>query len=133
MKTFAILAALALAPAMPFAAGIDSVPSFSGAVSIDMNTLGPSPRFPGMSGVWVLYDPTLSVDCSPPRGCYAKTQRIYYAFNCAPRYAVAMERVSFDLNGNVVKDEIADTLSPSYDRAAALVLNTFCPGNFIQN
>lgn len=99
-------------------------------VALDTTTLGPSPQFPGMTGIWVVYSPSLSVDCSPPRGCYAKTQRIYYTFNCSPRYAVPTERISIDLNGSVINRELretADPYSPAYDVGAAQILDTYCP------
>ena len=51
-----------------------------------------------------------------PRGCYAKTQRIHYDFNCAPRYTVMTERVSMDLNGTIVKHEVLEA-APRYTPA----------------
>jgi hypothetical protein len=102
----------------------------SGPVTVDMSSVGASKRIAGANGVWVLYAPTLSVDCAPPRGCYAKTQRSYYDFSCAPRYAVLVELNSMDLNGTVVKHEVveaAPAYTPAYDYAAAQVLDTFCP------
>ena len=105
-------------------------PTYAGPLTIETGSLGPSLRIPGATGVWVYHAPTLSVDCSPPRGCYATTQRIYYVFNCAPRYAVPMERLSMDLNGSVVKHEVREispTYEQTYDEAAALVLDTLCP------
>jgi hypothetical protein len=35
----------------------------------------------------------------------ARTQRIYYAFSCSPRYAMPIERISAHLNGSVIKRE----------------------------
>ena len=105
-------------------------PTYAGPLTIETGSLGPSLRIPGATGVWVYHAPTLSVDCSPPRGCYATTQRIYYVFSCAPRYAVPMERLSMDLNGSVVKHEVREgspTYALTYDEAATLVLDTLCP------
>jgi hypothetical protein len=76
------------------------------------------------------FAPTLSVDCSPPRGCYAKTQRIFYDFSCYGRYAIMVERISMDLNGNVVKHEVVEPAAGyvrAYDAGAAAVLDTCCP------
>ena len=124
------LIASALVSAIPYqaprAATWESIPTFSGLVHIELDTLGPSTRIAGATGVWVRYTPTLSVDCSPPRGCYASTQRIYYNFNCTPRYAVTMERISMDLNGAVIKHELSGNYAVSNDEAANRVLNTFC-------
>ena len=103
----AILLAL-LAPGGCYAGGWEIGAGASPEVTLEMNTLGPSPQIPGTTGIWALYSPSLSVECSPPRGCYAKTQRIYYAFNCSPRYAAAMERISMDLNGTEIKRELRE-------------------------
>ena len=109
------------------AAGWDSIPSSSDSVTVE--SLGPATLIAHADGAWVLYSPALSVDCTPPRGCYAKTQRIHYDFRCAPRYAVMTERISMDLNGNIVKHEVVNVqtvYSPSYDSGAMHVLATFC-------
>jgi hypothetical protein len=81
-----------IASNVPGAATLDSISISSGSVSV--KSLGPSTLIAGVGGAWVLYAPTLSVDCSPPRGCYAKTQRIHYDFSCSPRYIVLTERIS---------------------------------------
>jgi hypothetical protein len=99
-------------------------------VTIETNTAGPSLRYPGTTGVWVTYSPSLSVDCGPPRGCYAKTQRIYYVFNCSPRYAMPMERISSDIGGSVIKRETrgdGDVYSADGDVGAFVILETYCP------
>ena len=80
-------------------------------------------------GVWLDYAPGLYVDCAPPAGCYAYKQRIYYVFNCAPRWAAPIERISMNLNGNVVNRQTRDTsepYAPQYDESA-LVFNAYCP------
>ena len=112
------------------AAGWDSIPTFPGSFAVEMNLPGPSTRIAGASGVWVRYAPTLSVDCSPPRGCYANTQRIYYNFSCTPRYIILLERISIDLNGTIVKHEVqeaAPTYTLAHDGVATWVLDAFCP------
>ena len=129
-----IVARIAFACFVACACGLASALDWSTGSSaygfaIDTNTLGPSLAYPGATAVWVLFEPTQSVECTPPRGCYAKTQRINFTFNCAPRYAVMTERISYDLNGNIVKRENqniqADPLT--YDAGARLVLDTYCP------
>ena len=124
----ALAACAVLASTIALAVGWDSIPSSSDLVTVE--SLGPSSLMTQASGAWVLYAPNLSVDCSPPRGCYAKTQRIHYDFSCSPRYAVMTERISMDLNGTVVKHEVLDRsarYTPSYDAAAVRVLESLCP------
>jgi hypothetical protein len=119
-----LAAAATILPAI--AAGQVPAVIASGQYAIDTGTLGPSPRIPGATGVWVTFAPTMSIDCSPPRACYAATQRLYYVFGCSPRYAVLAERISMDLNGGVIKHEVADTYTTAVDAPAALVLNAYC-------
>jgi hypothetical protein len=119
--------AVLLASGNVVAAGWSSMPSSSDLVTVE--SLGPAALMTHADGAWVLYSPALSVDCAPPRGCYAKTQRIHYDFRCSPGYAVITERISMDLGGNVIKHEVLDSTtaySPSYDAGAVRVLVTFC-------
>ena len=111
------------------AAGMQQPRPISGSV-ITVEWIGASPQIAGATGVWVRYAPTLSVDCSPPRGCYATTQRIYYTLSCSPRYIVLMQRISMDLNGTIVKHEMRDAGTVNgaeNDDVAGGVLNQFCP------
>lgn len=124
----AVAAVGALASLVALAGGWDSVPSSSDLITVE--SLGRPSVLANADGAWVLYAPTLSVDCSPPRGCYAKTQRIHYDFSCSPRYAVMTERISMDLKGTILKQEVLQGPAryvPSYDAGAASVLQTFCP------
>jgi len=97
---------------------------------IDVNSLGRSPTYPGANSVWVLYDtPGMSFECSPPQGCYAKSQRTNYVFMCGQGFAVPVERISYDLGGSVVKHEVQDIQQANtsiYDAGADLVLSTYC-------
>jgi hypothetical protein len=108
------------------AASWESIPTFSGTITIEMETLGPSSQIVGATGAWVRYSPSLSVDCSPPRGCYAATQRLHYVFNCMPRYIILMERTSFDLGGTTLKHEHVGSHAVANDEAAKRLLTAFC-------
>ena len=124
------LAALWLAAVSPADAARWEVMGAAPEIALDTSTVGPSLRFPGATGIWLTYSPSMSVDCSPPRGCYAKTQRIYYLFNCSPRWAVPAERISADINGNVISHELRQEGQPysaDADIAALVVLETYCP------
>ena len=118
--------AFASGPVPLYAAAWEAIPGFSATIVIESDTLAPSTPAAGASGVWVRYTPTLSVDCSPPHGCYASWQRIYYKSGCAPRYAVVAERISRDLNGAVLKHEAPGNYAASTDEAANRILNEFC-------
>ena len=98
--------------------------------TFDINSVVRSSTYPGANSVWVLYEaPGNSFECSPPQGCYAKSQRTNYVFICGQGFAVAAERISYDLGGSVVKHEVQDVqqATPSaYDAGANLVLATYC-------
>lgn len=123
---FVTAVSFARASDAPLAANLESIPNFSGTITIESATPGPLPGLAGPTGVWVRYAPSLPVDCSPPRGCYASTQRLHYSFNCVPRYAILVERTSFDLNGTIIKHEALGHYAPSNDEAANRVLTAFC-------
>lgn len=130
-RSIIALCACTIACVMPSATlsagGWQTIPAFSGTIIIEPDGVAPpSTRLAGASGVWVRYTPSLSVDCSPPRGCYASSQRIYYNFGCTPRYAVVVERISMDLNGEVLKRETPGNYAASTDEAANRILNRFC-------
>lgn len=107
--------------------GAEALPLTSAAgVAIETNKLLPSTRFAGAFAIWMQYSYAISVDCSPPRACYAKTQVINYHFRCWPRYIVVAERISMDLNGDIVNHEVLEpTPVPVYE-ADHDVLNRFC-------
>lgn len=117
---------LAIASGALRAASWESIPTISGTITIEADTLGPSAQIAGATGVWIQYAPSLSVDCSPPRGCYASRQRIHYTFSCTPRYAILTARTSFDLNGAILKHETLGMPAASNDEAANRVLTAFC-------
>ena len=75
-------------------------------IEIETNKFSTSTRFVGADAIWLHHSYPMSIDCRPPRGCYAKSQLINYHFRCAPRYVAVVERISMDLNGNIVKHEV---------------------------
>ena len=78
-------------------------------------------------GARVLINYALSVDCSPPRACYASSQSVYTYAYCSTRAIHEMQRTSLDLNGNVVAEtgERLTYIPPrgSVDRA---IVRTLC-------
>ena len=74
----------------------------------NVHSIGPAEGYPGAAAVWVYFDYPLSIDCSPPRACYAKSQWIYAYVNCYTRNVAVMQQISMDLNGNVVAVETSD-------------------------
>ena len=94
---------------------------------IETNKPSASTRLIGAAQIWVQRSYGISVDCGPPRGCYAKRQLINYHFSCAPRYTVVVELISMDLNGNVVKHDILEQGAPAVlDFTGSDVLELFC-------
>jgi hypothetical protein len=75
---------------------------------IETNKAAMSTRFVGADAIWVYISYPMSIECNPPRACYAKAQVINYHFSCSPRYVIVAERISLDLNGDVVKHEVLE-------------------------
>jgi hypothetical protein len=101
-----------------------SLPSASAAISVKS-----SARVEGLAdtvGGWVVINYAMSVDCSPPRACYASSQRVYAHAYCSMGAIREIQRISLDLNGNVLAEtgERVAYIPPrgSVDRAVARTL-----------
>ena len=53
---------------------------------------------------WVLVNYAMSVNCSPPRACYASSQWVYAYASCSTGVMREIKRLSLDLNGNAVAE-----------------------------
>jgi hypothetical protein len=94
----AILAVAALALGLCTRTGLHAFSEVPG-----VQYLGPvEGAYPGTFAAWVYFNYPMSVDCSPPRACYAKSQWVYAHVNCFARSATALQIISMDLNGDVV-------------------------------
>ena len=72
-----------------------------GQASVDQLSTGPAEGFPGTVAAWAYVTYGMSVDCSPPRACYAKSQWIHAYVSCHTRSLAMIQRISMDLNGKV--------------------------------
>ena len=81
-----------------------------GQASVELHSIGPAEGFPGTVAAWAYVTYGMSVDCSPPRACYAKSQWIYAYVSCDTRSLAMIQRISMDLNGNVVAIANAEQL-----------------------
>jgi hypothetical protein len=81
-----------------------------------LHSIAPASGYFGAYDAWLYFDHTLSVDCSPPRGCYAKTQWVQAYVDCHRRFVAIVQTISMDLNGNVVGHAIHDPpqFAPAY-------------------
>jgi hypothetical protein len=102
-----------------------SLPSASAAVSVQSSIRVEGSPYT-VEG-WVLVNYAMSVNCSPPRACYASSQWVYAYGYCSMGAIREIKRVSLDLNGNVVAEsgERVAYIPPrgSVDRA---VVRTLC-------
>jgi len=81
-----------------------------------LHSIAPAPGYFGAYDIWLHFDHNLSVDCSPPRGCYAKTQWVQAYVDCHRRFVAIVQTISMDLNGNVVGHAMHEPLQflPGY-------------------
>ena len=82
-------------------------------VPVETDKLAQSNWLAGASAVWLHHVYVMSVDCSPPRACYANSQLVNYHFSCGLGFIYVRERISMDLNGNVVNHQVFDFAPPS--------------------
>ncbi len=93
---------------VPDAAGFESetwagsLPASSAAITVNWSEVGPVEGLADTIGGWVLISYARSVNCSPPRACYASSQRVYVYAYCSIGAIKDIQRISLDLNGNVV-------------------------------
>lgn len=73
------------------------------AFSLDHESVAPVDGLPHTLGAWFRLRFATSVDCSPPRACYAASQRSYYHLNCHTGHVRLVERQFLDLNDNVLR------------------------------
>lgn len=79
---------------------------------IEPNILTRSDWLDHANAVWLYHEYAISIDCSPPRACYAKYQLVNYHFNCHRGFVYVRERISMDLNGNVINHQVFEHPTP---------------------
>lgn len=71
-------------------------------LEVERESLSAAPHLAYVTGGWFRYTHASSAPCSaPPRACYAKAQRIYYLVDCVNGSLARIQRLTFDLNGDV--------------------------------
>ena len=91
-----------------------------------LHSIGPAEGYPGAVAVWIYFDYPMSVECSPPRACYAKSQWVHAYVNCYTRTVAVMQQTSMDLNGNVVA--VATAEAPQFVRGYGHRIRTYVSG-----
>lgn len=82
-----------------------------GGSPVEIYSIGPADLIlPGTVEAWVRVEHAMSVDCSPPRACYAKSQWIHGYVSCQTGSIAVLQRISMDLNDNVVAIANAEQL-----------------------
>jgi hypothetical protein len=79
-------------------------------LAVQVRSLGPAEGYPSAAAAWLYISYPMSVDCSPPRACYAKSQWLHAYVHCYTRSVAVLERISMDLNGDVVATAKADAV-----------------------
>lgn len=108
---------------------VDIPNSSATALAVDADSVSPVEGLPYTVGAWFRYTYNLSIDCSPPRGCLAASQRIYYRVDCPLKAITPIQRISLDLNGNVTKPDAgfnAASYLPSLGSLESLAIRSLC-------
>jgi len=106
--------------------------NLSRSLAVDADSVRPVEQYPDRLGMWIRYTYAMSIDCSPPRGCLAASQRVYALVNCPAQAIAYVQRISMDLNGNVVGRSEANLNAAQYvvyaGSAEAELWRMVCPG-----
>jgi len=81
-----------------------ATPASSAAITVNWDEVGLAEGLPETIAGWVLISYERSVNCAPPRACYANSQRVYVYASCSTGAIKDIQRISMDLNGNVVAE-----------------------------
>ncbi len=83
-------------------------------IAVDMDSVSLVEGYPDRVGAWILYTYSTSIDCSPPRNCYAASQRVYSLVNCAAQAIAPVQKISMDRNGDVIAQSDVNFNAPQY-------------------
>ena len=72
------------------------------AIAVDADSVTPVEGLPGTMTAWFRFSYAVMLDCSPPRGCLASSQRIQYRVICSISAIAPIQRTLLDLAGNVL-------------------------------
>jgi len=98
-------------------------------VAVDADSVTTVEGLPGTMTAWFRFSYAVMLDCSPPRGCLASSQRIQYRVICSIGAIAPIQRTLLDLAGNVLaQSEVALNVAayapPSTIEAE--MVSTFC-------
>lgn len=100
-------------------------------IAVDMDSVRRVEGYPDRVAAWILYTYSTSVDCSPPRGCYAASQRVYSLVNCAAQAIAPVQQISMDRHGDVIAQTGVNFNAPQYvvrpGTDQGKVWRTLCP------
>ena len=71
-------------------------------VAVDADSVTTVEGLPGTMTAWFRFSYAVMLDCSPPRGCLASTQRIQYRVIYSIGAIAPIQRTLLDLAGNVL-------------------------------
>ena len=83
-------------------------------IAIDIDSVSFVAGYPDRVGAWILYTYSTSIDCSPPRNCYAASQRVYSLVNCAAQAIAPVQKISMDRNGDAIAQSDVNFNAPQY-------------------
>ena len=83
-------------------------------IAVDADSVTPEEGLPGTMTAWFRFSYDVMLDCSPPRGCLASSQRIQYHVICSIGAIAPIQRTLLDLAGNVLAQSEV-TLDAPYD------------------
>ena len=98
-------------------------------VAVDADSVTTVEGLPGTMIAWFRVSYAVMLDCSPPRGCLASSQRIQYRVICSIGVIAPIQRTLLDLAGNVLAQSEVTPNVPAYAPPSIIeaeMVSNFC-------
>lgn len=100
-------------------------------VEVELDSVSSLAGYSDNVGAWIRYTYPISVDCSPPRNCYAASQLVYTRVDCARQTTARVQHISMDRHGDVIAETGVNFNAPRQiarpDTPDGTIWRTLCP------
>lgn len=99
------------------------------AIAVDADSVTTIEGSPEARSAWFRFTYAVMLDCSPPRGCLASSQRIQYRVICSIGVIAPIQRMLLDLAGNVLAQSdvtLVAPYAPPRESIEIAMVSSFC-------
>jgi len=97
-------------------------------IAVDADSVTTVEESPETRTAWFRFSYAVMLDCSPPRGCLASSQRIQYRVTCRIGVIAPIQRMLLDLAGNTLAQSEHDVApyAPPRGSIESAMVSSFC-------